>query len=187
MAYPLEKLENITHRMPGEKHFPLRTSKFPFAHPGNYLGPGTKSLKRIKRGDKPINFADTEAQAHDIRYGLSNNDFNKIKAADSKMVSVLKQGIKEKADYPFNLQLGLRGIQAKELIDKVQGKSLVNTGPTYKGEDRNILEDKLNELEKRGFGTRKANPWIAHVKAVAAKQGISYKEALKVAGASYKK
>lgn len=29
--------------------------------------------------------------------------------------------------------------------------------------------------------------WIDHVKAVAAKKKISYKEALKVAGASYKK
>lgn len=30
------------------------------------------------------------------------------------------------------------------------------------------------------------NPWILHVKAVAAKKGISYREALKVASASYK-
>jgi len=31
------------------------------------------------------------------------------------------------------------------------------------------------------------NSWIQHVKTVAAKKGISYREALKVASASYKK
>ena len=31
------------------------------------------------------------------------------------------------------------------------------------------------------------NPWIGHVKSVARQKGISYKEALKVASATYKK
>jgi len=46
------------------------------------------------------------------------------------------------------------------------------------------IEDAL----EGGRGTKagaKKNPWVAHVKAVAAKNGISYKEALKVAKSSY--
>ena len=34
---------------------------------------------------------------------------------------------------------------------------------------------------------KKTSPWIAHVKAVAKKQGITYPEALKVAAKTYKK
>jgi hypothetical protein len=34
---------------------------------------------------------------------------------------------------------------------------------------------------------KKTSPWIAHVKSVAKEKNISYKEALKVAGATYKK
>lgn len=32
-----------------------------------------------------------------------------------------------------------------------------------------------------------SNPWIMHVKAVASKRGLSYKDAMKVAGKTYKK
>jgi hypothetical protein len=47
------------------------------------------------------------------------------------------------------------------------------------------------DLAEKGMkvfgGAKKSSPWIAHVKKVAADKGISYKDALKVAGASYKK
>jgi hypothetical protein len=36
-------------------------------------------------------------------------------------------------------------------------------------------------------GAKKSSPWIAHVKAFAAQHGISYKQALSQAGASYHK
>jgi len=45
----------------------------------------------------------------------------------------------------------------------------------------------LVEKGKKVFGGAKTSPWIAHVKKVAAAQGIPYNQALKVAGASYKK
>ena len=46
------------------------------------------------------------------------------------------------------------------------------------------------DLVEKGMkigGAKKTSPWIAHVKKVAAAQGIPYNQALKVAGASYKK
>jgi len=51
--------------------------------------------------------------------------------------------------------------------------------------------DGLNLVKKgkKVFGGAKKtqSPWIAHVKKVAAAQGIPYNQALKVAGASYNK
>ena len=50
--------------------------------------------------------------------------------------------------------------------------------------------DKGLDLVEKGMkigGAKKTSPWIAHVKKVAEAQGISYKDALKVASASYKK
>ena len=46
------------------------------------------------------------------------------------------------------------------------------------------------DLVEKGMkigGAKKTSPWIAHVKKVAADKGIPYNQALKVAGASYKK
>ena len=46
------------------------------------------------------------------------------------------------------------------------------------------------DLVEKGMkigGAKKTSPWITHVKKVAAQQGIPYNQALKVAGASYKK
>ena len=40
---------------------------------------------------------------------------------------------------------------------------------------------------KRAGGARKANPWISHVKAYSKKHKCSYKDAMKCAGATYKK
>jgi len=45
----------------------------------------------------------------------------------------------------------------------------------------------LAEKATKIGSAKKTSPWIAHVKKVAAEQGIPYNQALKVAGASYKK
>jgi len=45
----------------------------------------------------------------------------------------------------------------------------------------------LAEKATKIGSAKKTSPWIAHVKKVAAEQGIPYNKALKVAGASYKK
>ena len=41
------------------------------------------------------------------------------------------------------------------------------------------------KVMKKG-GAKQANPWIAHVKAYAARNGVSYKDALSLARASYR-
>jgi hypothetical protein len=51
-----------------------------------------------------------------------------------------------------------------------------------------IADESLGGSRKKGgLKTPSKNPWIAHVKAVAAKKGISYSDALKIASKTYKK
>jgi hypothetical protein len=47
--------------------------------------------------------------------------------------------------------------------------------------------DKLTQMAMSGGKERKPSPWIAHVKAYAAQHGLSYKDAMSQAKASYKK
>jgi hypothetical protein len=51
-----------------------------------------------------------------------------------------------------------------------------------------IADESLGGSRKKGsLKTPSKNPWIAHVKAVASKKGISYSEALEIASKTYKK
>ncbi len=61
---------------------------------------------------------------------------------------------------------------------------------TGSGRKKRVYKKKGKGVEEalEGNGSKKGakkNPWIAHVKAVASKKGISYREALKIAGNSY--
>ena len=50
-----------------------------------YMGPGTHSVKRLKRGDPGINRLDRLAKQHDIDYGRAKTLQDKWKA-DEKMI-----------------------------------------------------------------------------------------------------
>lgn len=63
-------VEKIIDNLPFEAHWPGY----------QYLGPGTKLEKRLKRGDKGINPLDEAAQQHDIAYSLSSNLADRLKA-----------------------------------------------------------------------------------------------------------
>lgn len=54
-----------------------------------YLGPGTKLEKRLKRGDPGINRLDRIAKQHDIDYSKARNLRDKWKA-DKVMVDAIK-------------------------------------------------------------------------------------------------
>lgn len=45
----------------------------------------------------------------------------------------------------------------------------------------------MDKVKRAMSGGKKSSPWIAHVKAFASKHGVSYKQALSQAGASYRK
>ena len=60
-----------------------------FHWPGyQYMGPGTKLKKRLKRGDPGINRLDRIAKQHDIDYSRAQNLQDKWKA-DTKMIKAI--------------------------------------------------------------------------------------------------
>jgi len=60
-----------------------------FHWPGyQYMGPGTKLAKRLKRGDPGINRLDKIAKQHDIDYSYAKNLQDKWKA-DTKMIKAI--------------------------------------------------------------------------------------------------
>ncbi|VDO16730.1 unnamed protein product, partial [Brugia timori] len=63
-------LEKVIDKLPFELHWPGY----------QYLGPGTKLDKRVKRGDKGINPLDQAAKQHDIAYASSSNLGDRLKA-----------------------------------------------------------------------------------------------------------
>ena len=62
-----------------------------FHWPGyQYMGPGTKLAKRLKRGDPGINRLDKIAKQHDIDYSHAKNLRDKWKA-DAKMIKAIEK------------------------------------------------------------------------------------------------
>lgn len=171
----------------GERHPPLKMGAFKWRR-GNYLGPRTQLSTRIRRGDPPINYSDTAAKAHDLRYSLAR-DKKDIRNADNKMISVMNKGIKGKKDFRVNLEIGKRGIQAKKLLEdlKIAGPTTFTTFGQVSERDKPVFERELKKLQARGFGkVRKENPWLLHVKQVQRKNPeLTYKEILIKAKKTY--
>jgi len=59
----------------------------------------------------------------------------------------------------------------------------VHSEPDTEIED--VPEPPVIESPKKKVKVRKANPWVQHVKAIALKEGITYKQALSKAKATY--
>lgn len=148
---------------PGEKHVLMLKDKKII--PGNYCGPSTLILDRIKEGVKPLNKVDKVCQGHDIRYSLSSN-IDGIKEADKKMVDKLDQLQKNKEESLFNILPSKYGIKANQLLSKIlpdkYADKFVNYMTDYKDfnknlkpEDKKLLLDKLEELKIEGYGRKK--------------------------------
>jgi hypothetical protein len=141
----------------GEMHAFLRLPDGKMGR-ANYMGPGTHLVDRLKRADPPRTFSDKESQAHDSRYFLAKSP-DDVKRADLKMVDVMQRAKRNKLDDPINVMQGLRLIQAKNKLETMTGKNFVDYGPG-KGEEsgRPLVEAKLSELEKEGFGKKPKPP-----------------------------
>ena len=67
----------------------LAKTSIEFHWPGyQYMGPGTRLAKRLKRGDPGINRLDKIAKQHDIDYSHAQNLQDKWKA-DTKMIKAI--------------------------------------------------------------------------------------------------
>jgi hypothetical protein len=129
----------------GEKHALL---KLPNGKTGvaNYMGPGTNIMERLKRGDPPRTATDKAAQAHDIRYALSN-DKGDIRRADNIMINKVKQISRNRGDALRNIN------QANLLRVKVAGENLgVLKRNAFSGnmpdskKDKDFLTQKLKQV-----------------------------------------
>lgn len=135
----------------GEKHAILyKDGEFKRA---SYMGPGTHISDRLREGVEPITKSDKVAQAHDIRYSLANSQKD-VAMADKKMIAKLKKIQKNKGDSIFNIQLGMKPIQAKYYLEKygiVKPGTFASFGDVDE-KDKPMLRKKLKELELQGYG-----------------------------------
>jgi len=116
----------------------------------NYMGPHTHLVERVKRGDPPRTTMDELSQAHDIRYTFAKNQ-DDISRADEIFIKGAELIRKKGLDNNFNIELGLRPIQAKYYYEKLKK-------PNYKIEEQQSQEDLnrihriLNIARSRGYG-----------------------------------
>ena len=154
-----------------------------------YTGPGTDVYGSIRKGKKPLNKSDTVAQLHDLNYDRAKNSAD-VRAADLRMVKKLKQIRKTGGDYKINTLIGELPIRAKM---KLEDWGIMKKGSfsDMKGVDKNnatLNKSEVDRLTQAGYGKKKKNPWIDHVRATRAKhKGLSYKDALKKASKTYNK
>lgn len=137
----------------GEQHSPLIVNgKMRVAR---FVGPGTQIIKRIKRGDKPLTETDAVAELHDINYSLSSN-LDDVRNADLRMINKLKEIEQKKLDNKLNILAGKKAIETKVwledkgLLDK--NKFFDNNLSSLSSDDKQLLENKRNELIQQGYG-----------------------------------
>lgn len=136
---------------PGEYHAILKLPDGSYGK-ANYMGPGTQLIKRLERGDQPRTYTDKVSQAHDIRYGLAKSQ-EEVAKADKKMIETLQKASGK--DSNFNIQMGLRPIQAKYYAEKfgvIKPGRIASFGDTTPGKDTDLLRSTLATLESEGFG-----------------------------------
>ena len=122
------------------------------------MGPNTHISERIRRGDPPRIMVDRVAQAHDIRYALSNN-VDDIRRADNAMIKKVDELGRNNSDSRINL-LQAKAIYAKTLAEdtgmlaKGSFSKFKNGAPTksISDSDKSVLQSKLSNLEAEGFG-----------------------------------
>lgn len=160
----------------GEKHPPLivKTNSFPYRSlkRGNFEGPGTHVLKRVKRGDEGITYSDNVSKAHDLRYMLAGSR-DDIRAADKKFIASLGDSSKGNA---INKKLARTVMQGKVFAedkgllsrDKFSGQ-LPNK---MSDDDRNMLQKELGKMEQRGLG-HPASSIVKEMKAMALGSGVT--------------
>lgn len=134
---------------PGERHALLKVDGGLVK--GNYIGPGTQVMKRLRRGDRPVSEVDRVAKAHDLRYAIAKNTKD-TRAADKKMVASVKQIKREGTDSRFNTaQADL--IRAKMGLEDLglSHTAFATHGGVKEPRDRNLARSHLRSLERQGF------------------------------------
>lgn len=152
----------------GENHIPqIKGKKIVL---GNFGGPGTKVVTRIKRGDKPKTYMDKLSKSHDLKYTLARN-VDDVRKADIKLMKDSAEGIrnikkKKKSQRPkkmqgvpanrINLRITEKGMKFKMKLEdsgKLRRDAFAPTG-TLRDEDRPLIENELAKMKQEGLGKR---------------------------------
>ena len=107
-------VKGLDRLFPGEMHAPQVTEQGLTV--GNFIGPGTKIRKRLKRGDEPVSGMDALARRHDIQYSLAT-DPQDIRRADEQMLRLVDQV----PDNRVNKAIAKAGLGAKYKAEKRTG------------------------------------------------------------------
>lgn len=113
----MKGVRGVENLFPGEKHAPLQMPDGK-ATVGNFIGPGTKAVERIHRGDRGITPVDDLAMRHDAFYSLAKTKKD-IRDADRDFLNILKKGVVK--DKPINLMAGHKGISTKFKAETLTG------------------------------------------------------------------
>lgn len=143
-------------KYPGERHAPQLVRRLPpkFVR-GNFIGPGTQIIKRLKRGDQPVTGTDRIAKVHDIDYSLAKN-VDDIRRADNRMIGRAKQLQKQRKDFRVNTALGRRGIQGKVVLEKLgMSRSKFASFKKHSPADEKLLRAERRKAVQRGGGVTK--------------------------------
>lgn len=144
--------QSINKLMPGELHGLLKLPNGKLAR-AQFMGPGTKVVERLKRGEKGLTPIDTESKWHDIAYGLAKNNAD-IAAADRHMLDKINQFAREKKDIPWNLNQG-RLIGIKATVDKFKPGLVGSSFGGVPESDIPLYERTKKELETQGYGKKR--------------------------------
>jgi hypothetical protein len=141
----------------GEIHAPLIMPDGSIKR-ASFMGPGTNILDRLRdprpEYSEPVTLSDKTAKAHDIRYSLASTQ-DDIANADLIMVNKLKELKRDNKDSNFNIQMGMKPIQAKMFLEKygiLKPGALVPFGEKMKPEDDKLMRETLKRLELEGYG-----------------------------------
>lgn len=149
----------------GEKHA-LLFNKNGVPVVGNYIGPGTRVLERLKRGDPPRTAVDRAAQAHDLRYMLAT-DKSQVRDADNRMISALERLRATKGDDRRNILMAETLMKGKRLAEDV-GLMSPSQFASMQGikqaglskEDKKMIGSTLGRLQAEGYGNKPAGRGI---------------------------
>lgn len=140
----------------GENHAIIKLSNGRFGS-SNWLGPGTRVVERVKRGDPGRTEIDRVAQGHDLRYSLAK-DINDVRKADNKMISKVAEIARKKTDSLWNINQA-RLISAKVVLEDVgflkRDAFSGNLKKTRNASDTALLKNKLAQVEQEGYGKLK--------------------------------
>ena len=152
--------ETARDGFPGERHAILQLSNGKYGV-ANYMGPGTRVIERLKRGDPPRTLSDKVAQRHDIDYALAAGMKDKdaqnkaIRAADKRMVASLDKIGRGGSDAQKNVFQGKRLIQGKMAAEDIglmaKGSFGGDLAP-ISDKDRILLMANQKQLAQQGYG-----------------------------------